>query len=424
MTRSLWLAALVGLMATGARANGRIPGATGLAIHPTDERQVLLGLTYGLALTRDGGASWTWICEEQIEGNGGDVDPSIVVTSDGSLVVLSLTNGGVLVSRNDGCSFERALGPLQSNRGVDLTLDPSRPGRVLALLSTITEVVQQRPRFRNLVAHSLDHGGSWEVLAELPDDFAPETLEVAPSEADRVYVSGTAARDPLDGIVLRSDDGGLTWTSTTVRLPPGSGSLFLSGIHPRDPDRLWFRVPGRGDIYGILPAQLWLSTDAAVSFDRVADTDAGMLGFAIAPEGDRIAFGGPLAGLFVAPADASAAPTKIDDLRVGCLRWSSSGLYVCAGEPADPYSLGHAPEPTQGFAPLWLRADTCRDACESSSTLETRCRAPWETVAPLIDASTALCRDRSSSADAGATVTPIEERPVKSAGGCSVTLIR
>jgi hypothetical protein len=38
------------------------------------------------------------------------VDPSIVVTSDGSLVVLSLTNGGVLVSRDDGGSFERAMG--------------------------------------------------------------------------------------------------------------------------------------------------------------------------------------------------------------------------------------------------------------------------------------------------------------------------
>jgi hypothetical protein len=67
-----------------AHAKGRIPGATGLAIHPTDHRQLLNGLTYGLALSRDGGASWPWMCEEQIEGNGGDVDPSIVVTSDGA----------------------------------------------------------------------------------------------------------------------------------------------------------------------------------------------------------------------------------------------------------------------------------------------------------------------------------------------------
>jgi hypothetical protein len=48
-----------------ARANGRMPGSTGLALHPPDARLLLLGLTDGLALTRDGGASWSWLCEEQ-----------------------------------------------------------------------------------------------------------------------------------------------------------------------------------------------------------------------------------------------------------------------------------------------------------------------------------------------------------------------
>src|SRR5262245_3227721 len=148
---SRFVAGLLCLTPAVAHANGRLPGATGLAIHPTDEQQLLLGLTFGLALSRDGGASWTWICEQHIEGNGGDVDPAIVVTGDGTLVVLSLTNGGVLVSGDDGCSFERAMGPLQGQRGVDLTLDPSQPGRVLALTSSILEVTDAGvPRYRNL----------------------------------------------------------------------------------------------------------------------------------------------------------------------------------------------------------------------------------------------------------------------------------
>lgn len=403
------------LATSAVHANGRVPGATGLAIHPTDAQQLLLGLTYGLALTRDGGANWSWMCEEQIEGNGGDVDPSIVVTNDGTLVVLSLTNGGVLVSRDNGCSFARALGPLQGQRGVDLTLDPQRPGRVLALLSTITEVVDRRPRYHNLVAHSLDHGASWQVLAELPDDLSAETLEIAPSDAQRIYVSGTSGADPLQGIVERSDDGGLSWKRSSVRLPRGSGSLFLSGIHPSDPDRLWVRVPGRGDIYGVLPARLWLSLDGATSFEQVADTQAGMLGFAVSPDGERIALGGPLDGLFVGPSDASAPPAKIADLHVSCLRWQASGLYVCALEPTDPYSLGHAVEPTQGFVPLWQRADTCRDACVSPSPLELTCREPWATIAPLVGAESALCVDRSTTPDAGAT--PPQPR---AAPGCAI----
>jgi hypothetical protein len=397
----LFVAALLCLPTTAAHANGRIPGATGLAIHPTDERQLLLGLSYGLALSRDSAASWTWMCEGHIEGNGGDVDPSILVTSDGTLLVLSLTNGGVLVSRDDGCSFERVMGPLEGHRGMDLTLDPSQPGRVLALMSTIVGEIEHRPRYRNLLGHSLDNGRSWQVLAELPEDMSPETVEVAAADPKRIYVSGTAAADPLQGIVERSDDAGLHWTRTIVRLPRGSGSLFLSGIHPTNPDRLWFRVPARGDVYGVLPAKLWRSADGAASFEPVAETLGGMLGFAISPDGDRIAFGGPLDGLFIAASDASAAPTKLSDMQVKCLRWRSRGLYVCAGEPGDPYSLGYAAEPTQGFVPLWHRADTCRGACAPPSTLELTCRDAWEVIAPLIGAENAVCDASASMQDAG-----------------------
>lgn len=200
--------------------------------------------------------------------------------------MISLTNGGVLVSRDDGCSFERAMGPLEGNRGVDLTLDPSRPGHVLALMSKIVEVVDAGyPRFHNFVAHSLDHGRSWEVLAELPDDMLPETLEVAPSDANRLYVSGAGAANPLQGIIERSDDGGLRWKRTTVDLPRGTGSLFVSGIHPKDPNRLWLRVPGRGDVSGLLPSRLWRSMDGGATFGEVAASSTGILGFATGEAG-------------------------------------------------------------------------------------------------------------------------------------------
>ena len=409
----LWLSTAI------AHANGRLPGATGLAINPADERQLLLGLTYGLALTRDAGASWSWMCEEQIEGNGGDVDPAIVVTSDGSLVVLSLTNGGVLVSNDDGCSFERAQGLLKGHRGVDLTLDKSRPGHVLVLMSTIVDAIDGRPVYESFLAHSFDHGRSWELLAELPSDMAPETVEVAEADPNRIYVSGTGSLDPLQGIVERSDDGGRTWARTTVRLPRGSGSLFLSGIHPTDPDRLWFRVPGRGDIYGALPARLWLSTDGAASFAPISETKAGMLGFAVSPDGDRVAFGGPLDGLFVAPANASAAPQKVSDDHVNCLRWSASGLYVCTGEPLDPFTLGYAAEPTDKLAPVWRRANTCRAACMPGSTLERNCHGPWEAIAPLVSADTEICEPVVAvvEADGGSDAAP----PTRAAG-CTISL--
>jgi hypothetical protein len=207
---------------------------------------------------------------------------------------------------------------------------------------------------------------------------------------------------------MRSDDGGVTWKKSSVRLPKGSGSLFVSGIHPTDPDRVWFRVPGRGDAFGLLPARLWLSTDGAANFQPVANTQGGMLGFALSPDGDRVAFGGPLDGLFVAPADASAAPTKVSEIQVHCLRWRSRGLYACGAEPTDPYALGYAAEPTQGFVPLWHRANTCLGACKAPSPLAMTCREPWQALAPLIDAGTALCDGSESMPDAGIDAGPAD----------------
>jgi hypothetical protein len=437
---------LLCLATAAAHANGRLPAATGLAMHPTDEQQLLLGLTYGLALSRNGGASWTWICEAQIEGNGSTVDPVVVMTGDGTLVVLSLTTRSVLVSRDDGCTFERTMGPLQGNRGVDLTLDPSRPGRVLALMSSVVDATDAGPRFRNLVAHSLDHASTWEVLAELPEDILPETLEVAPSDVNRIYVTGVATSDQLEGIVLRSDDGGLSWSRITVRLPQGSGSMFLSAIHPEDPDRLWVRVPGRGDSFGVLPAELWQSADGGASFDPVGETTGGMLGFALSPDGNRVAFGGPLDGLFLVPADASATPSKISEMPVSCLRWRESGLYACALETTERFGLGLAAEPTTlGFDTLWQRAGSCRPACAPPSLLEMRCRDPWEQLAPVIDAGTPLCDGSSPPLDAGidagaeagdpgldggdvvvdaSDAAPEPTRPrARSASGCTVTFL-
>jgi hypothetical protein len=265
----------------------------------------------------------------------------------------------------------------------------------------------------------------------------------------------------VQGIVERSDDGGRSWKRATVDLPRGSGSLYVSGIHPTDPDRVWFRVPGRGDIYGLLPARLWLSTDGAMKFQPVAETKGGMLGFAVSPRGDRVVYGGPLDGLFVAPADASAEPMRISEQEVSCARWHASGLYVCMIEPKSMFTLGFTKDPMQPIEPVWQRANTCRDACTPASPLAMNCQEPWEDVAPYIGAEKAVCGGgapenvpgamqmsldagssmRSPAADGGSSVNmdaavmasaPVEPKTSSggassggaSSGGCTVTSVR
>ena len=164
----------------------------------------------------------------------------------------------------------------------------------------------------------------------------------------------------------------------------------------------------------------------------MADTQGGMLGFAVAPAGDRVVFGGPLDGLFMGPTDGSSPPSKLSDAIVTCLRWSTDGLYVCSVEPEAPYSLGLAPEPTEPPVPLWRTVHTCRGACPESASLEATCSEPWERVAPLVGAEGPTCDARPGADDGGSDVgaTGLEAGVVagdaaggpldSSSGGCAV----
>ena len=57
-------------------------------------------------------------------------------------------------------------------------------------------------------------------------------------------------------------------------------------IDPQQPDRLWVRLPARGDRFGILPVTLIMSSDKGVTWVTLAATEKqAMLGFALSPDG-------------------------------------------------------------------------------------------------------------------------------------------
>lgn len=386
-----------------ALANGRLPGANELALDRTRPDHVVLRATFGMVESFDGGKRWSWTCEELIDTSGVIADPPLALAGDGSVVLLPPT-GSALVSRNAGCSWERAQAVLSGNRGVDLTRDPSDPKRLLVLSSTLTGIDDKGFAIvRNALFETRDEARSWTLLSSLPSDFEAETVEVAPSDPRRIYVSGTASNDPRRGLLLRSEDGGGSWQTSSLMLPPGSGSLFVSAIHPADPDTLWVRVPARGDTIGILPAQLLVSVDKGQSFRQLAATQRAMFGFALSPDGRELAYGGPADGLFVGPADGSAPFRKVASLSVRCLRWTAEdALYVCGSEPADPFSLAVSRDRGLSFEPLYRMRDTCPQACAEETHAANSCRAAWSRVGPLIGASGASCELPWAALDAGA----------------------
>jgi photosystem II stability/assembly factor-like uncharacterized protein len=392
-------AALALCLASGSvHANGRMPGATALTLGAGDTERLVVRATYGIVTSRDGGKKWNWVCEQAV-GVSGEADPPLAVTGDGTLILVA-PRGGLLTSKDEGCTWSPGPALFEGKKTVDLAGDPADPARVVVLASTVDTIDDHGlVSYANLVGETRNGGESFEAFAALPSDFVGETLEVAPSDAKRVYVSGTANDDPLVGVVLRTKDGGATWSRFTLPLPQGSGSVFISAIDPKNPDRLWIRVPGRGDTFGFFPAALLVSEDGGEHFTEVARTTRAMFGFALSPDGAELAYGGPFDGLYVGPSDGSAF-TKVSSLGVRCLKWRSSGLYACASQPGDAFTLGLSPLADGAFESLYDARTTCPEACPAGGNFARACESTWNVVGPGIGAP-ASCPLPWSAPDAG-----------------------
>jgi MYXO-CTERM domain-containing protein len=376
-----------------------MPGATELVVDPSDPKHVLVRATFGLVQSYDDGAGWRWVCEQAIHVSG-EYDPPMAVVADGSLVLLppladagrGLPVGGALVSRDRGCTWSPAPAPLLGKRAVDLTVDPRDRAHALVILSGVESISQVgQVTFYNVLAETRDDAKTWATLGALPSDFAAETVEIAPSDPKRVYVSGTASADPMLGVLERSEDGGKTWRRASHRLPQGSGSMYIGAVDPRNPDRLWARVPARADTFGFNPAGLLMSRDKGASWTTLATTQHGMFGFALSPDGATLAFGSPRDGLWIGPSDGSGAFQDVSRVQVRCLRWDTTGLYACGTEPADPFSVGLSTDHGASFRPIYTIAETCPQVCADDAQFATTCRAPWATIGPFIRASGTTC---------------------------------
>jgi hypothetical protein len=375
--------------ASGAHANGRFPAANQLVFNPADPSHFVVRTTFGFVESTDDGATFRWICENVVSP-GGVQDPPLAVTGDGSFVV-AVPFEGVAVSHDHGCSWAYAPAPLAEQFAVDVTLDPRGPSTLLVLTSTGDSSVPagSDPEFIDLLVETRDDARSWSVIgAPLPRDFIAAAFDVAPSDTDRIYVSGIAGVAQPSAAIERTDDRGETWQRYPLPLPAVPTGVFLSAIHPHDPDRLWVRVRFSAESSGATPTSLYASTDGAESWVEIADTPDSMLGFALSPDGETLAYGSLMAGVLSGPTTSNAfAP--IATLANRCLTWTSSSLYACGTEPLDPFALGMTTTPALPFEPLYRLASTCPQECAETTAFTATCQAPWSDPQGIAEATQA-----------------------------------
>jgi hypothetical protein len=389
------LAAVAWLSAGRALANGRFPAADQLIINPLDPQHIVVRTTFGFVESRDGGKNWAWTCEDII-GKIASNDPPFAVSGDGSVVV-AVPFEGVSVTHDHGCSWTPTPAPLAGQLAVDVTLEPSDPAAILVLTSTNDTAPDAGPsapqEFLNLVVETKDNGVTWALRGvPLPRDFIAGTIEIAASDPNRIYTSGVFG-EPLQGAIERSEDGGKTWMRTAVPTGKDLGGVYISAVDAHNADRLFVRVLAQADpLTNATPTTLLTSSDKGATWKELAKTDEGMLGFALSPDGTKLAYGSIGQGVFMGPSDGSAPFQKVSSIQNRCLTWSAAGLYACgtdlgrglpmtapcSPQPPETFAVGLSHDMGVTFETLYKLTQTCPTVCPDDSRFNRVCRATWE----------------------------------------------
>ena len=357
------LAASLALSSGSALANGRYPNADMLIVDPGDPAHLVLRATFGTLVSRDGGQRWSWICEESIGYTG---DPALTILSGGRTLHAFL--GNIQLSSDDACSYELVPFDAQGRFAVDVTLDAVDTSHAWVLTSGFMGRRQ---------ASVLDVSAAGATLAVASEDFVPSTLEVSRSRPERIYIVGFDTA--FQATLLVSDDRGASWAPRPIGLYP-TLPMYLSAIAPNDPDTLYVRVDdGSSD-------HLIVSRDAGQSFTDVLTIGADMLGFALSPDGSRVAAGGPGDGLYVASTGDLAFSRAAALQSIRCLTWTERGLFACAQESLDQWTLALSSDDGQSFAPLWHVQDLVPLECTPGSDVELSCPRTWLDIASRIGA--------------------------------------
>jgi photosystem II stability/assembly factor-like uncharacterized protein len=371
-------AALVTLLAgRAASANGRYPAASMVAFDPHDATHLVVSATFGLLESHDGGKTYAWRCESALEV-GGQQDLMAAVTASGATVTAKFD--GVATSA-DGCSFYFPPELMGRNIG-DLSLSPSEPHALLAFY------LDSRPDggFDSQIVRSDDDGHTWAQWGSpLATDLLPLTIDIAPSDASRVYVSAR-----LDGngnyasALLRSTDGGRSFVRADIPETAQHHLAYIAAVHPTNPDRLYLRV------FDAAGTRVWMSDDGGITFRKVFAGSDQLYGFAVSPDGQSVAFGGPGDGVWSGSSDGTSF-TRRSDVLPTCLGWGTGGLFACADQNTEAFSIGLSRDLGATFETI-LRFETLcgQTGCGPSTDCGERCPKNWQIVGPAVGATCGL----------------------------------
>lgn len=278
------LAVLIGSTAA-AHANGRAPATSTIHFQRGNPDHIIAGMTFGLVTSLDGGATWRWVCEDAI-GYGGMYDPDYVFTPSGALLATTFTG---LKANRDQCSY------LPASTGTRFVSTQAQGADDAIYVAMAAPAVPNTDPGDSNIYRSTDDGVTFPTSSK-PGQVGDwwQSLEVAPSNAQRLYLTGYRFVKNPDApgnikvfLLFRSDDAGATWTALPVTdfVTMPNSTLDLVGISATDPQKLFARVTLTDNT---IADALYRSTNGGQSWTKILDRTAS-IAFALRASGQLVA---------------------------------------------------------------------------------------------------------------------------------------
>jgi hypothetical protein len=265
--RSLLLIALLGPLASAprpARANGAFPESFQLVLPADRPDQIALATNFGLVISDDAGASWTWTCERLDTTDQGSLYTVTAPPLDRFLVISP--SRGLAFSNDDSCTWARAGGTLGTLIATDVFPEPTTPMRVYAIAAPADGTAPS-------AVYASDDGGATfgAAIYTPPPGGLLMGVESARADPKTIYVAYYTPTPDVHPFLARTTDGGMTWTPLDVATTLGNNFFYLVAVDPVDPKVVTARVIAAGG------ESLATSRDGGETFQTAFTLDGGVL---------------------------------------------------------------------------------------------------------------------------------------------------
>ncbi len=343
----------------------------------------MLGMTFGLGISTDGGQHFSWVCEDSL-GYTGTFDPAYAVGTDGTFYASSFD--GLRTSKDGGCTFPihpDLTGPVVAD------VDVGPDGRVFAAGSWDQD---------DGVWRSADNGVSFTKTSLTSGQYSWwTTVAIAPSDADRVYAAGyvIGLGNPDAGaesraLLYRSDDGGDSWSPVNLDTVTFASdpSVEVRAVWPDDPNTFFITVIRTGGV----GEALYRTDNGGTSFSKVLDVDNRIGTVLITKDGSKVIVGGQ-SGVYISTDAGLTFPTHQATPYLACAVERSDGTLLGGGANWDPdfMALGTSTDATNWTSIFRFDGITGPLSCPAGTVQHDTCEDKFFTTVCPIAPTIALC---------------------------------